>query len=95
LQIEYIICPDAIEDKIERKHHVTQMETRQVLLNATRIRFAERGHVSGEDVYVAFGQAFGGRYLAAFFVYKADAATAVLISARDMTVQERKIYGRK
>jgi hypothetical protein len=43
-------------------------EARQVLLNQPRIRFAEKGNVPGDDVYVAFGQTYGGRYLAVFFV---------------------------
>jgi uncharacterized protein len=66
-----------------------------VLLSAPRIRFAEQGYTEGNDVYVAFGQTFGGRYLAVFFVYKPDTATAILISGRDMSAKERRAYGRK
>ena len=93
MKIEFIVCPDAIEDKLESKHGVTVREARQVLLNEPRIRFAEKGHQSGENVYAAFGQAFGGRYLAVFFVYKPQVATAIIISARDMTAKERRQYG--
>jgi uncharacterized DUF497 family protein len=46
-------------------------------------------------VYVAFGQTYGGRYLAVFFVYKPENHTAIIISARDMSAKERKTYGRK
>jgi uncharacterized DUF497 family protein len=95
VNIENIVCPANIEDKLESKHSVTAAEARQVLLNRPRIRFGEKGYTSGQDVYAAFGQTFGGRYLAVFFVYKPDVTTAIIISARDMTSSERKRYGRK
>ena len=74
---------------------MTLREARQVLLGQPRIRFAEKGNVSGDDVYVAFGQTYGGRYLAVFFVYKRNAVTAIIISARDLEPSERRQYGRK
>ena len=95
MQIDYIVCPDDIEEKLAKKHHVTLREARQALLNEPRIRFAEKGFTEGEDVYVAFGQTFGGRYLSVFFVFKPSGNTAVIISARDMSKKERKSYARK
>ncbi len=95
MQIDYIVCPANIEEKLAKKHHVSVREARQMLLNSPRIRFAEKGHTEGEDVYAAFGQTFGGRYLAIFFVFKPDESTAIIISARDMSQKERKSYGRK
>ena len=95
MQIDYIVCPEKIEDKLESTHHVTVKEARQVLLSKPRIRFAEKGYTAGNDVYVAFGQTFGGRYLSIFFVSKPDTKTAIIISARDMSKKERKSYGRK
>ena len=95
MQIESIICPEHIEEKLESKHNVTCREARQLLFNEPRIRFAEKGHTEGQDVYVAFGQTLGGRYLSVFFIYKPEKKTAVIISARDMTDKERKTYGRK
>lgn len=95
MQIDYIICPEDIEDKLESKHNVTVKEAREVLLGKHRIRFVEKGYTGGEDVYGAFGQTFGGRYWAVFFVNKPAAKTAIIISARDMTAKERKSYGRK
>jgi len=95
MEIATIICPALIEEKLETKHHLSVREARQVLLSAPRIRFAERGHTDGEDVYVAFGQTFGGRYVSVFFVYKPTRATAIIISARDMNQKERRAYGRK
>ncbi|RRR78597.1 MAG: BrnT family toxin [Candidatus Viridilinea halotolerans] len=95
MEIAVIICPATIEEKLAIKHRVTVREARQVLLSAPRIRFAETGYTEGEDVYVAFGQTFGGRYLSVFFVYKRSQATAIIISARDMSEKERRAYGRK
>lgn len=95
MEIAAIICPASIEEKLETKHHVTVRESRQVLLSRPRLRFAEKGYTEGEDVYVAFGQTFGGRYLSVFFIYKPNTATAIIISARDMSTKERRAYGRK
>ena len=95
MRIDFITCPDEIIEKLARKHNVTEQEARQVLLGNPRIRFAENGYTENEDVYAAFGQTFGGRYLSVFFVYKPDNKTAIIISARDMSQKERKSYGRK
>ena len=95
INIEHVICPENIEDKLAAKHQVTVREVRQVLLSQPRIRFTENGHIPGDDVYVAFGQTYGGRYLAVFFVYKSGSQTAIIISARDMESPERRRYGRK
>jgi uncharacterized DUF497 family protein len=95
MRIDYIVCPDNIADKLAVKHHMTVREARQVLLSKPRIRFAEYGHMEGSDVYAAFGQTFAGRYVVVFFVYKPETATAIIISARDMSAKERRAYGRK
>lgn len=95
MRIESVVCSELIEEKLEVKHRVALREVREVFLNQPRIRFAEQGHTAGEDVYVAFGQTFGGRFLSVFFIYKPTARTAVILSARDMSAKERKSYGRK
>jgi len=95
MRIDFIFCPERIEEKLEAKHGVTCREAHQALLSKPRIRFAEKGYTEDEDVYAAFGQTFGGRYLAVFFIYKPTAKTAIIISARDMSNKERKAYGRK
>lgn len=95
MQIENIVCSARTEAKLESKHHVTFREARQIFFSKPRIRFAESGHSVGQDVYAAFGQTLGGRYLSVFFIYKPARKTAVIISARDMSDKERKAYGRK
>jgi uncharacterized DUF497 family protein len=95
VQIENVVCSVRTEAKLESKHHVSFCEARQLFFSKPRIRFAESGHTAGEDVYAAFGQTLGGRYLSVFFIYKPARKTAVIISARDMSDKERKAYGRK
>ena len=95
MRVDFIVCPNEIVEKLAHKHSVTESEARQALMNNPRIRFAENGYIDGEDVYAAFGQTFGGRYLSVFFVYKPDNKTAIIISAREMSQKERKAYGRK
>jgi len=55
MQIDSIVCPEHIQEKLESKHNVTCREARQLLFNEPRIRFAEKGHTAGQDVYAAFG----------------------------------------
>jgi len=95
VKIDFIVCPSKTEDKLESKHKVTVKEARQVLLGKPRCRFAEKGYIKGNDVYVAFGRTYAGRYLSVFYVYKNETRTAIIISARDMSIKEKKSYGRK
>ncbi|NHZ71489.1 MAG: BrnT family toxin [Aquificales bacterium] len=95
MNIDKIVVPLGIQDKLISKHQVQVDEVRQVLLSLPRIRFAEKGHIPGEDVYSASGQTFGGRYLIVFFVFKPTTKTAIVISGRDMARKERKQYGKK
>ena len=95
MRIEVVDCSDDIEEKLDRKHGVSLGEVRQLFLNDPRIRFVENGHTRGEDVFSAFGQTFGGRYLSVFFIFKPATRTAWILSARNMSNQERKSYGRK
>jgi uncharacterized DUF497 family protein len=53
-----------------------------------------KGQVKGEDVYAAYGQTEGGRYLIVFYVLKLMGAL-LPISARDMDDAERKYYGKQ
>ena len=82
------------KDKIIRKHQVWSEEVEEVLLAQPHVRFVERGHRPGEDLYAAFGQTESGRYLAIFFILK-ESGVALVITAREMTRKERKTYGRK
>ncbi|HHT9145401.1 MAG TPA: BrnT family toxin [Candidatus Wunengus sp. YC61] len=91
MKIKGLIWFDDIIEKLIKKHHVHQIEVREVLANKPHFRFVEKGHRSGENVYAAMGQTYSGSYLSVFFVYKTD-KRALILSARDMTKAERRLY---
>jgi uncharacterized DUF497 family protein len=90
---DFIWLPDIVE-KLESKHRVLPEEVEEVFFNRPHFRFMEKGHVAGEDVYVALGQTDSGRYLSVFFIHK-PGNLALIISARDMDAAERRRYGQK
>jgi hypothetical protein len=90
---DFIWLPKIIE-KLAAKHHVTIEETEEVFFGRPKFRFVESGYVRGEDVYSVMGQTDAGRYLIVFFILKSN-KTALILSARDMDVKERKHYERK
>ncbi|OGP30300.1 MAG: hypothetical protein A2073_01165 [Deltaproteobacteria bacterium GWC2_42_11] len=94
MEVRDIIWVDAFVDKIWQKHHVKTEEVEEVLESSPKIRFIEQGDVKGENVYAALGQTKGGRYLIVFFILKEN-KYALIISARDMSGREKKLYEKK
>lgn len=95
MRIDKVIWQPEIEEKLYQKHKVMVEEVEEVLFdNKPRVRFVEKGHRKGEDLYAAFGQSASGRRLIVFFVLKAG-GEALVISARDMERKERRLYARK
>lgn len=94
MQIKEIIWLEHIVNKINVKHGVSKREVLEVLNNKPFFLFVEKGFRKGENVYSALGKTSGGRYLIVFFVHK-DSKGALIISARSMTVKERKKYEKK
>jgi len=94
MRIHYIVWRPEIEDKLYRKHNVLVEEVEEVLFDKPRIRFVEKGHREGEDLYAAYGRTTSGRWLITFFVLKGE-HEALVISARDMERKERRVYARK
>jgi len=88
-----LIIPFEIEQKLLWKHNVNAYEVEEVFQGRPQIRFIEKGHIQGEDLYVALGQTEAGRYLSAFFINKGK-GKALIISAREMDTKERKRYGK-
>jgi len=91
LHLYDVIWKDAFVEKMADKHDITTDEVEDVLFSQPHVRLAEKGHIKGEDLYVAYGQTAAGRYLVVFFVRKHRTA-ALPISARDMTPSERRYY---
>jgi len=94
MKTEGIIWLREIIDKLAFKHQVGTDEVEEALNNKPKIRFVERGHTPGEDVYLALAQSDAGRYLAILFIHK-QTNEALILSARDMATKERKQYGKK
>lgn len=94
MKIEGIIWREEVIDKLSWKHGVNVHEVEDLFENEPRIRFVEKGNRKGENVYTAFGQSSGGRYLVCFYILKSD-KQALVLSARDMTAAERRRYERK
>lgn len=94
MRVDDVMWLPDIVDKLLSKHGVTTKEVEEVFLNQPRFRFRQRGHVAGEDLYLALGRADGGRYLSVFFIFK-PGNVALVISARDMDAAEVRSYGRK
>jgi uncharacterized DUF497 family protein len=91
LKLQHIIWKEPFLDKIVAKHGVSESEVKEVLFSEPHIRFAEKGRVKDEHVYVAYGQTESGRYLVIFFIWKGQ-GSALPISARDMTMAEQRYY---
>lgn len=94
MKISGFIWLDDIVQKLVWKHSIIQGEVSEVFANSPRLYFVEKGNRKDENVYVAFGQTDGGRYLVVFFIYKKN-RRALVLSARDMTKAERKKYAKK
>ena len=93
MNIDGFIWLEDIVEKLWQKHHVEENEVEEVFDSSPYFRFVENGHREGENVYAAFGQTNGGRYLIVFFVYKQN-QQALIVSARDMSAGERRQYER-
>lgn len=94
MKIDGVIWLRNVIDKLLWKHHVTTDEVEEVFNRSPRYRFLEEGDVEGEDLYSALGRTEAGRYLTVYFLHKVT-GDALVISARDMTKKERRLYGKK
>jgi uncharacterized protein len=92
--IKEIIWKEQFVEKLATKHRVLVEEAEDVLDSKPHIRKVAKGNIKGENVYAAYGQTAGGRYLVIFYIRK---LTGVIlpISARDMDAGERKYYGKQ
>jgi uncharacterized DUF497 family protein len=72
------------------KHQVSALESEQVFFNRPLIALPDERHSESEPRFYALGQTDSGRRL--FIVFTARANSIRVISARDMSRKERKIY---
>ena len=92
--INDIIWPERIVEKLAWKHNVLPSEVEEVLSGDCKIFRKEKGRVEGEHLYNALGKTEAGRFLSIFLIKKLG-NKALIVTARDMTKQERKRYGKK
>ena len=77
-------------DANERKHGVSFLEACEVFDDDHSSAVRDPDHSLDEDRYLIFGMSKGGRYLVVPYTERDDRIR--LISAREMTPQERKAY---
>lgn len=94
MKLKGIIWLEKFVDKLLWKHNITTNEVEEVFVNSPHYRFIERGDVDGENLYSAMGQTDAGRYLNVYFIYKIT-GEALIISARNMTQKEKRLYAKK
>lgn len=93
MRIVDVVWLQAVIEKLYSKHAIETTEVEDVLLYHPVVEHVECGHRLGENLFSAMGQSEEGRYIVVFFVLKPD-QQALVISARDMTTQERRRYVR-
>lgn len=84
---------EAIQQKLEEKHNVG-LEEIQEIFNASPVILKSLMDQYGERRYVALGVTDSGRPLLVVFMSPAP-GKAKIITARDMTIRERKLYRSK
>ena len=94
MYIRRVIILENVEEKIWSKHNVSNDEVNEIFDGRPHIVYREKGMtVEGEDMYVALGRTFAGRYLIVFFICKFT-KVALIVTARDMNKSERKYYAK-
>jgi uncharacterized DUF497 family protein len=88
MEFTKVVCSPAVREKLYIKHGVEESEVREALFGHSHVR---RGYAG---LYQAYGRTDAGRYL---FVLVRDlgGGRVRVVTARDMTVQERRRYGRR
>jgi uncharacterized DUF497 family protein len=88
LKIEELTIDDHILDKIESKHGVGYDEVRETCLSGAH--YARR---TRDGLYELFGRTAAGRYMAVLLANRGGGLWKI-VSAREMTERERRLYGK-
>jgi len=94
LEINETIWLDEVVIKIARKHKLTTIEVDEVFYNKPKYKKVQKGKLKDEDLYFAYGRTDSGRYLVVIFIYK-KSKDALIVTARDMDLNERQSYAKK
>jgi uncharacterized protein len=90
MQINRVIVPSDIAQKLTSKHSVEDWEAEEVFFNPDSDLLVRKSR----GRYVAYGRTFAGRYLFVGFKLRRG-GIAEIRTARDMTPSERRYYGRR
>jgi uncharacterized protein len=74
------------------RHDVSMAEAEQVFFNAPVLVLPDPAHSQAEPRYHALGKTIDGRRLHVTFTLRSGGKLIRVISARDMSKKERKIY---
>ena len=91
MKIKALVWLPEVIEKLEVKHGVIVEEVEEVFELGPVFRRGPRGKRRGENLYKVYGQTETGRYLFVVFIYKLN-RKALILSARDMTDTERRLY---
>jgi len=92
MQINRVIVPKKIAEKIERKHGVSEREAKEIFFNSEDPLLIRRSlKVKGR--YLAYGRTYAGRYIVAACV--PQQGNIKVISARNMNRNEKRAYERR
>lgn len=78
--------------KIINKHDVLPSEAEQVFMNQPLVIVEDEGHSHQENRWGALGFTSGGRLLFVSFTLRANNTVIRVISARNMSSKEQRIY---
>jgi hypothetical protein len=95
-QLERIIgfeWDDGNARKSEERHGVSQAEAEQMFFQEPLLIAEDPGHSLTEPRFHALGRTVAGRMLQATFTLRAGGTMIRVISVRDMSRKERRIYG--
>ncbi len=89
MEIEDLNISKKIAEKLLKKHNIEVYEVYETIWNNDETVWIVRSP-KGSGTYIAFGRTEAGRYLAIPFAIKSKVAH--ILTARDMTQGERKLY---
>jgi len=91
MQIRHIVITEDVANKIERQHHVSDVEADELFFNPEEKPLIRR---SSKGRYVAFGRTLAGRHLTVVFRWVSE-DTVKVVTARDMANKEKQYYRRQ
>lgn len=92
LKIEYVLISDEVAAKLERKHHLTDIEVREALTSEAYPRVIHR--FKGKDLYQIYGRAENGRYILCL-MRNLGRGWVRVITARQMEKKQKRYYQRE